>query len=38
MCRELGFAIEPDPNDPDICVAKLDLASSHREFTPINQH
>jgi acetyltransferase len=38
MCRELGFAVEPDQNDPDICIAKLDLASSHREFTPISQH
>jgi acetyltransferase len=23
MCRELGFGISADPNDPDICVAKL---------------
>ena len=23
MCRELGFSISPDPNDPDTCVVKL---------------
>jgi acetyltransferase len=23
MCRELGFDIAPDPDDPDICVVKL---------------
>ena len=23
MCRELGFSISPDPNDPDSCVVKL---------------
>jgi len=25
MCRELGFAIGPDPNDPNICIATLAL-------------
>jgi acetyltransferase len=25
MCRELGFAIGPDPDDTDICVARLAL-------------
>ena len=25
MCRELGFAIGPDPDDTDICVARLSL-------------
>jgi acetyltransferase len=25
MCRELGFSIAPDQNDPDICVASLPL-------------
>jgi acetyltransferase len=25
MCRELGFEIMPDPNDPDTCVVKLAL-------------
>ena len=25
MCRELGFAVGPDPNDADICVARLAL-------------
>ena len=23
MCRELGFSISPDPNDPDTCIVKL---------------
>ena len=23
MCRELGFSISSDPNDPDTCVVKL---------------
>jgi acetyltransferase len=23
MCRELGFSLSPDPNDPDTCVVKL---------------
>jgi acetyltransferase len=23
MCRELGFSISPDPDDPDTCVVKL---------------
>jgi hypothetical protein len=23
MCRELGFAITSDPNDPDLFVVKL---------------
>jgi acetyltransferase len=26
MCRELGFGIASDPNDPDICIAKLSLS------------
>jgi acetyltransferase len=26
MCRELGFLIKDDPNDPSICIAKLTLA------------
>jgi acetyltransferase len=26
MCRELGFEITADPNDPGICIAKLTLA------------
>ena len=26
MCRELGFGIAPDPNDSDICIAKLSLS------------
>ena len=26
MCRELGFAITREPNDPDICVVTLPLA------------
>jgi acetyltransferase len=26
MCRELGFAITREPNDPDICVVTLTLA------------
>ena len=26
MCRELGFAITGEPNDPDICVLTLPLA------------
>jgi acetyltransferase len=26
MCRELGFEIMADPNDPGICIAKLTLA------------
>ena len=25
MCRELGFAITPDPRDPDTCLVKLAL-------------
>jgi acetyltransferase len=25
MCRELGFAIAPDPRDPDTCLVKLAL-------------
>jgi acetyltransferase len=25
MCKELGFEIMPDPNDPDTCVVKLAL-------------
>jgi acetyltransferase len=28
MCRELGFAIAPDPNDPDICISKLAVEAS----------
>jgi hypothetical protein len=28
MCRELGFAISPDPNDPDISLAKLAFDAS----------
>jgi acetyltransferase len=27
ICRELGFGINPDPNDRDICVVKLALAT-----------
>ena len=27
MCRELGFGINTDPNDRDICVVKLALAT-----------
>jgi len=23
MCRELGFAVSPDPGDPEICIVKL---------------
>jgi acetyltransferase len=23
MCRELGFSISADPNDPDTCIVKL---------------
>jgi hypothetical protein len=23
MCRELGFEIQPDPNDPDACNVRL---------------
>ena len=30
MCRELGFAIRPDPNDPDICIAKLAVEASRQ--------
>ena len=26
MCRELGFAITSEPNDPHICVVTLPLA------------
>ena len=26
MCRELGFSIAPDPNDPDTCVVKLAIS------------
>ena len=26
MCRELGFAIAPDPNDAGSCVVRLELA------------
>ena len=26
MCRELGFAIKREPNDPDICVVTPPLA------------
>jgi acetyltransferase len=25
MCRELGFAIAPDPRDPDTCLVMLAL-------------
>lgn len=25
MCRDLGFALRPDPGDPQIVSAKLDL-------------
>jgi len=30
MCRELGFAIRPDPNDPDISIAKLAVEASRQ--------
>jgi acetyltransferase len=26
MCRELGFRITPDPQEPDICLVQLALA------------
>ena len=26
MCRELGFAVVPDPRDPGICVVRLPVA------------
>lgn len=25
MCRELGFSVRPDPDDPSICVVKLSI-------------
>ena len=28
MCKELGFTLVPDPNDQDIVLVKLALASS----------
>ena len=28
MCRELGFSIAPDPNDPDTCVVKLVISTA----------
>jgi acetyltransferase len=28
MCREFGFTIIPDPNDSDICIAKLAFTAS----------
>jgi acetyltransferase len=28
MCRELGFTVSPDSNDPDICLAKLAFNAS----------
>jgi acetyltransferase len=28
MCRELGFSISPDPDDPDTCVAKLSIGAA----------
>ena len=27
MCRELGFAIAPEPDDPDICVVSLPVVT-----------
>src|SRR5262245_46690752 len=27
MCRELGFSISPDPNDPDTCIVKLVISA-----------
>jgi acetyltransferase len=26
MCRELGFAIAPDPDDRDVCIVRLGVA------------
>jgi hypothetical protein len=26
MCRELGFHITADPDEPDVCLVKLALA------------
>ncbi len=28
MCRELGFSLSPDPNDPDTCIVKLVISAS----------
>src|SRR5260370_15091541 len=28
LCRELGFSLSPDPNDPDTCIAKLTVSAS----------
>jgi acetyltransferase len=28
MCRELGFSISPDPDEPDICVVKLAIGAA----------
>jgi acetyltransferase len=28
MCREFGFSLSPDPNDPDTCIVKLIVSAS----------
>jgi acetyltransferase len=28
MCREFGFSISPDPDDPDTCVVKLFIGAA----------
>src|SRR6266446_1082662 len=28
MCRELGFSLSPDPNDPDTCIVKLVISAT----------
>ena len=28
MCRELGFDIAPDPQDPDTCIVKLETGKA----------
>jgi acetyltransferase len=28
MCRELGFSLSPDPNEPDTCIVKLIVSAS----------
>jgi acetyltransferase len=30
MCRELGFSISLDPDDPDTCVVKLVIGNRSR--------